>query len=106
MWQHYFRYFQTFYVGVLRLICEHTIEENILKKANEKRILGDIAIEGGNFNTAFFKKVNNASICCCCLSVVDVRRRSFGNVCAISSPTFFILPSAAPSLLTVGRSSR
>ena len=35
------------------------MEENILKKANEKRILGDIAIEGGNFNTAFFKKVVN-----------------------------------------------
>ena len=43
-----------------RLICEQTVEENILKKANEKRILGDIAIEGGNFNTAFFKKVVNS----------------------------------------------
>ena len=32
------------------------MEENILKKANQKRILGDIAIEGGNFTTAFFKK--------------------------------------------------
>jgi flagellar biosynthesis GTPase FlhF len=32
------------------------VEENILKKANQKRILGDIAIEGGNFTTAFFKK--------------------------------------------------
>jgi len=47
---------QTRDVHIYRLICEHTIEENILKKANEKRILGDIAIEGGNFNTAFFKK--------------------------------------------------
>lgn len=49
---------------VFRLICEKTVEENILKKADEKRLLGDIAIEGGNFNTAFFKKVrtrqNNA----------------------------------------------
>ena len=27
-----------------------------MKKANQKRLLGDIAIEGGNFTTAFFKK--------------------------------------------------
>eukprot|EP00112_Aurelia_sp_Birch-Aquarium-sp1_P012590 Seg2648.3 transcript_id=Seg2648.3/GoldUCD/mRNA.D3Y31 product="Helicase swr1" protein_id=Seg2648.3/GoldUCD/D3Y31 len=47
---------QTRDVHIYRLICEQTVEENILKKANEKRILGDIAIEGGNFNTAFFKK--------------------------------------------------
>ena len=40
----------------LRLVSERTVEENILKKANQKRLLGDIAIEGGNFTTAFFKK--------------------------------------------------
>ena len=34
-----------------------TIEENILKKANEKRLLGSVAIEGGNFTTAFFRQV-------------------------------------------------
>ena len=34
-----------------------TVEENILKKANQKRLLGDLAIEGGNFTTAFFKEV-------------------------------------------------
>merc|ERR1712032_104426 len=38
------------------LVSERTVEENILKKANQKRLLGDIAIEGGNFTTAFFKK--------------------------------------------------
>lgn len=44
--------------GVLvRLISERTVEENILKKANQKRMLGDMAIEGGNFTTAFFKQV-------------------------------------------------
>ena len=32
------------------------MEENILKKANQKRLLGDVAIEGGNFTTAFFKQ--------------------------------------------------
>ena len=39
-----------------RLISEKTVEENILKKANQKRLLGDVAIEGGNFTTAFFKR--------------------------------------------------
>ena len=33
-----------------------TVEENILKKANQKRLLGDLAIEGGNFTTAYFKE--------------------------------------------------
>ena len=39
-----------------RLISERTVEENILKKANQKRMLGDMAIEGGNFTTTFFKE--------------------------------------------------
>ena len=42
---------------MFRLISEKTVEENILKKANQKRLLGDLAIEGGNFTTAFFKSV-------------------------------------------------
>ncbi|KAL5289206.1 EP400 family protein [Megaselia abdita] len=46
---------QTRDVHIYRLISEKTIEENILKKANQKRMLGDLAIEGGNFTTAFFK---------------------------------------------------
>ncbi len=33
-----------------------TVEENILKKANQKRLMSDVAIEGGNFTTAFFKQ--------------------------------------------------
>jgi len=41
-----------------RLISEKTIEENILKKANQKRLLGDLAIEGGNFTASFFKSVS------------------------------------------------
>lgn len=49
---------QTRDVHIYRLISERTIEENILKKANQKRMLGDIAIEGGNFTTAFFKEVS------------------------------------------------
>lgn len=42
----------------VRLISEKTIEENILKKANQKRLLGDLAIEGGNFTSSFFKSVS------------------------------------------------
>ena len=38
------------------MVSERTVEENILKKANQKRMLGDLAIEGGNFTTAFFQK--------------------------------------------------
>jgi hypothetical protein len=34
------------------------VEENILKKANQKKLLGDIAIEGGAFTTEFFKKAS------------------------------------------------
>ena len=39
-----------------RLISDKTVEENILKKAQNKRILGNIAIEGGNFTAAYFKQ--------------------------------------------------
>jgi len=46
---------QTRDVHIYRLVSEKTVEENILKKANQKRMLGDLAIEGGNFTTAFFK---------------------------------------------------
>lgn len=40
-----------------RLVSERTVEENILRKAHQKKLLGDIAIEGGAFTTEFFKKV-------------------------------------------------
>ena len=46
---------QTRDVHIYRLISEKTIEENILKKARQKKFLGDLAIEGGNFTTAFFR---------------------------------------------------
>ncbi|XP_063967591.1 helicase SRCAP-like [Lytechinus pictus] len=47
---------QTRDVHIYRLISEMSIEENILKKSNQKRLLIDVSIEGGNFTTAFFKK--------------------------------------------------
>ena len=45
-------------IHVYRLICESTVEENILKKAHQKKLLGDIAIEGGGFTTEFFQQVS------------------------------------------------
>ncbi|GFS95916.1 helicase domino [Nephila pilipes] len=47
---------QTNDVHIYRLVSESTVEENIFKKANWKKTLGDLAIESGNFNTAFYKK--------------------------------------------------
>jgi SNF2 family DNA or RNA helicase len=38
-------------VHIYRLISEHTIEENILKKANEKRYLDEIIMTRGKFTT-------------------------------------------------------
>lgn len=46
---------QTRDVHIYRLVSEKTIEENILKKANQKRMLGNLAIEGGNFTTEYFR---------------------------------------------------
>ena len=47
---------QTRDVHIYRLISEQTIEENILKKAHQKKLLADMTIEGGNFTTTFFKQ--------------------------------------------------
>lgn len=52
------RYVFACFAYVHRLVSEMTVEENILKKANQKRLLGDLAIEGGNFTTAYFKSVS------------------------------------------------
>jgi E1A-binding protein p400 len=49
---------QTREVHIYRLISESTIEENILKKANQKRALDDLVIQSGGYNTEFFKKLN------------------------------------------------
>lgn len=47
---------QTRDVHIYRLISEDTIERNIFMKAQQKRMLGDLAIEEGNFNTSSFKR--------------------------------------------------
>jgi len=49
---------QTREVHIYRLISEHTIEENILKKANQKRILDDVVTKEGCFTTEFFKQLD------------------------------------------------
>jgi SNF2 family DNA or RNA helicase len=47
---------QTRDVHIYRLISERTVEENILKKANQKRLLSDVTLEGGCFTTALLKR--------------------------------------------------
>lgn len=49
---------QTRDVHIYRLVTEHTIEENILKKAYQKRHLDELVISEGGFTTDFFKKVD------------------------------------------------
>lgn len=49
---------QTREVHIYRLISDSTIEENILKKANQKRALDDLVIQSGGYNTEFFKKLD------------------------------------------------
>ncbi|CAF0862550.1 unnamed protein product [Rotaria sp. Silwood1] len=49
---------QTKDVHIYRLISRNTVEENILKKANQKRLLGDLTIDGGSFDVNYFKKNN------------------------------------------------
>ncbi|XP_030525754.1 protein PHOTOPERIOD-INDEPENDENT EARLY FLOWERING 1 isoform X2 [Rhodamnia argentea] len=49
---------QTREVHIYRLISESTIEENILRKANQKRALDDLVIQSGGYNTDFFKKLD------------------------------------------------
>ncbi|XP_055328559.1 helicase domino-like isoform X2 [Paramacrobiotus metropolitanus] len=49
---------QTRDVHIYRLISQSTVEENIFNKANQKRLLGHMAIESGEFTTAVLKKEN------------------------------------------------
>ncbi|GAB2295490.1 Pharynx and intestine in excess protein 1 [Dionaea muscipula] len=49
---------QTREVHIYRLISESTIEENILKKANQKRVLDNLVIQSGGYNTEFFTKLD------------------------------------------------
>lgn len=41
------------------MISENTIEENILKRANQKRRLGEITIDEAEFTPNFFQNLDN-----------------------------------------------
>ncbi|KAL7793054.1 SNF2 family N-terminal domain-containing protein [Trichoderma ceciliae] len=45
---------QTRDVHIYRLVSEHTIEANILRKASQKQMLDDVVIQEGEFNTHSF----------------------------------------------------
>lgn len=80
----YLVWYHCVFFGYFRLVSERTVEENILKKANQKRMLGDMAIEGGNFTTAFFKEVCTCSffnglICQRTALVIICNLHSFGG---------------------------
>lgn len=48
---------QTRDVHIYRLVSEHTIEANILRKANQKQMLDDVVIQEGEFTTDHFNKI-------------------------------------------------
>ncbi|EMR68109.1 putative helicase swr-1 protein [Eutypa lata UCREL1] len=47
---------QTRDVHIYRLVSEHTIEANILRKAGQKQMLDDVVIQEGGFTTDYFTK--------------------------------------------------
>jgi len=49
---------QTRDVHIYRFVSEFTIEENIFRKANQKRLLDNVVITEGNFTSDFFNKVD------------------------------------------------
>jgi superfamily II DNA or RNA helicase len=70
---------QTRDVHIYRLITRHTIEENILKKANQKRELDDLVIQGGQFTTEFFRDLDPRN-----LVSEDARRRRTAAAVAVA----------------------
>ncbi|KAL9085299.1 MAG: hypothetical protein Q9159_004748 [Coniocarpon cinnabarinum] len=48
---------QTRDVHIYRFVSEGTIEANILKKSNQKRMLDDVVIQEGDFTTEYFNKL-------------------------------------------------
>ena len=49
---------QTREVHIYRFVSTHTVEENMLKKANQKRLLDRVVIQEGEFTTDFFGKMD------------------------------------------------
>lgn len=48
---------QTRDVHIYRFVSEHTIESNILRKANQKQLLDDVVIQEGDFTTDYLNKM-------------------------------------------------
>lgn len=53
---------QTREVHIYRLVTEHTIEENILRKSDEKRHLDFLAIQSGEFNLEFLQRLSPSDL--------------------------------------------
>ncbi|RHZ81810.1 hypothetical protein Glove_117g574 [Diversispora epigaea] len=49
---------QTREVNIYRFVSEYTIEENMLQKANQKRLLDKMVITDGEFTTDFFQRMD------------------------------------------------
>jgi helicase SWR1 len=49
---------QTRDVHIYKFVSEYTIEANILRKSNQKRLLDDVIIQKGDFTTDYFNKVS------------------------------------------------
>lgn len=49
---------QTRDVHIYRFVSEYTIEANILRKSNQKRMLDDVVIQEGEFTTDYFNKMH------------------------------------------------
>ena len=48
---------QTRDVHIYRFVSEHTIESNILRKANQKQLLDDVVIQEGDFTTDYISRM-------------------------------------------------
>ncbi|KAJ5929727.1 hypothetical protein N7454_006677 [Penicillium verhagenii] len=53
---------QTRDVHIYRFVSEYTIESNILRKANQKRMLDDVIIQEGEFTTDYFTKLQDVPV--------------------------------------------
>ncbi|CAL5869323.1 uncharacterized protein PFLUO_LOCUS3552 [Penicillium psychrofluorescens] len=53
---------QTRDVHIYRFVSEYTIESNILRKANQKRMLDDVIIQEGEFTTDYFTRLDAPDI--------------------------------------------
>jgi len=66
---------------------QRTIEENILRKSDQKRQLDWLAIQSGGFNTEFLQaSVQLVCVCvcvCACVSMCDAKLGSCGQGCGL-----------------------